>query len=62
MRYHPGKKLPDSTFEDVDHFLQGIFLSEGGTCGSMPVLYAAIGRRLGYPIMLTATNSHLLAR
>ncbi len=62
VKYHPGRKAPDSVFEDVDHFLHGIFLSEGGTCGSMPVLYAAIGRRLGYPIMLTATKSHLLAR
>ena len=62
VRYHPGRKRSDSIFDDVDHFLHGIFLSEGGTCGSMPVLYTAIGRRLGYPIMLTTTKQHLLAR
>ena len=62
VRYHPGRQSDNSVFEDVDHFLHGIFLSKGGTCGSMPVLYAAIGRRLGYPIMLTATKQHLLAR
>lgn len=34
----------------------------GGTCASMPVLYVALGRRLGYPLMLSTTNSHIFAR
>ena len=34
----------------------------GGTCVSMPVLYVAVGRRLGYPLKLSTTNSHIFAR
>jgi hypothetical protein len=33
-----------------------------GTCSSMPVLYIAIGRRLGYPLKLATTKSHLFIR
>ena len=34
----------------------------GGTCASMPVLYVAIGRRLGYPLKLVTTDSHIFVR
>ncbi|MEM8738339.1 MAG: hypothetical protein AAGG38_07670 [Planctomycetota bacterium] len=34
----------------------------GGTCASMPVLYVAVGRRLGYPLKLVLTDSHVFAR
>jgi len=34
----------------------------GGTCASMPVLYVAVGRRLGYPLKLATTDSHIFAR
>jgi hypothetical protein len=34
----------------------------GGTCASMPVLYVAVGRRLGYPLKLVTAHSHLFAR
>ena len=34
----------------------------GGTCASMPVLYVAIGRRLGYPLNLVPTDGHLFVR
>ncbi len=34
----------------------------GGTCASMPVMYVAVGRRLGYPVFLVATKGHLFAR
>lgn len=33
-----------------------------GTCASLPVLYLAIGRRVGYPMYLVATKGHLFAR
>ena len=33
-----------------------------GTCASMPVLYIAIGRRLGYPLKLVTTKAHLFIR
>ena len=43
-------------------FLHGIYEGCGGTCATLPVLYAAIARRLGYPLYLVRTNSHLFAR
>jgi hypothetical protein len=33
-----------------------------GTCSSLPVLYVAIGRRLGYPLKLATTKAHLFMR
>jgi len=36
--------------------------TSGGTCVSMPVLYVAVGRRLGYPLKLVTTDSHIFAR
>ena len=33
-----------------------------GSCASMPVLYAAIGRRLGYPVTLSNAKEHLFVR
>ena len=33
-----------------------------GTCSSMPVLYIAIGRRLGYPLKIVTTKAHLFIR
>jgi hypothetical protein len=33
-----------------------------GTCSSLPVLYVAIGRRLGYPLKLATTKAHLFLR
>jgi hypothetical protein len=46
-----------------DLFLHGMVGSDnGGTCVSMPVLYAAIGRRLGYPIYLTTAKEHVFCR
>lgn len=34
----------------------------GGTCVSLPVLYVAVGRRLGYPLKLATTKEHVFAR
>jgi hypothetical protein len=46
-----------------DLFLHGMVGSDnGGTCVSMPVLYTAIGRRLGYPIYLTTAKEHVFCR
>ena len=58
------KKLedtPDDTFyDDARHlFVNGLTERQSGTCASMPVFYAAIARRLGYPVRLAQTNGHL---
>jgi tetratricopeptide (TPR) repeat protein len=34
----------------------------GGTCASMPVMYVAVGRRLGYPLKLVTTKGHVFVR
>lgn len=34
----------------------------GGTCASMPVMVAAVGRRLGYPLKLATTQGHVFVR
>jgi hypothetical protein len=41
---------------------QTIAETPGGTCASMPVLYVAVGRRLGYPLKLVTTRGHVFAR
>ncbi len=46
-----------------DLFIHGMIgRDNGGTCVSMPVLYTAIARRLGYPIYLTTAKAHLFCR
>lgn len=45
-----------------DLFINGLLDGTGGTCTSMPVLYVAIGRRLGYPLKLVAGTGHLFLR
>ena len=46
-----------------DLFIHGMIHDDnGGTCVSMPVLYTAIARRLGYPVKLVAAKAHLFCR
>lgn len=61
----------DFSFADVTTgFIHGIIPgpdqtnadTPGGTCVSMPVIYVAVGRRLGYPLTLSTTDSHVFAR
>jgi hypothetical protein len=62
IRYNPGKIDPEVPLDTADTFIHGALLGEGGTCCSLPVVYAAVGRRLGYPIKLATTWRHLFAR
>jgi hypothetical protein len=43
-------------------FIHGLLSGHGGTCATMPVLYIAIGRRLGYPLKLVRAKEHSFAR
>ena len=71
-RVHYNSKLVDprtglSTewpfVDSRDFFLHGIVGPDrAGSCSSMPVLYVAIGRRLGYPMKLVRTADHLFCR
>ncbi len=71
IRYNPARISTPEQATSSDHFFsnsQDLFLhgllSPGrlGTCSSMPVLYVALGRRLGYPVYLAATKGHLFVR
>ena len=64
VRYNPARIPDDARFDASDSFIHGILDGPGGTCATLPVLYAAIGRRLGYPIKLVCAfageANHLL--
>jgi hypothetical protein len=71
IRYNPERiaglaagRSDDRFFADSrDIFLHGLSGRQRmGTCSSMPVLYVALGRRLGYPLKLVTTKSHLFLR
>ncbi len=61
-RYHPGRIADDAVFRPEDSFVHGVVQGEGGTCGSLPIVYTAVSRRLGYPVMLADTRGHLYCR
>ena len=58
--------IRDQTFYSNadDIFLSGLLGSgrHEGTCASMPVLLAAVGRQLGYPLKLVPAKAHLFLR
>jgi regulator of sirC expression with transglutaminase-like and TPR domain len=71
MQYDPLRKgtpaaaqTNDRFFSDPDSvFLTGLLgPKRKGTCSSMPVLYVALGRELGYPLKLVSTKGHLFVR
>jgi hypothetical protein len=57
-------RMDDGFFTDPGKvFLHGLLGSErAGTCSSLPVLYVAVGRQLGYPLKLVTTKGHLFVR
>lgn len=63
VRYNPDRIYEPDFRDSRDMFLHGMLPgANGGTCASMPVMYVAIGRRLGYPMKLVATREHLFCR
>ena len=58
------KRLLDGDYTHVnDVSISGLLGPErSGTCASMPVLYVAIGRRLGYQLKLVSARGHLFVR
>lgn len=44
------------------HFIHGLLEGRGGTCTTMPVLFVALGRRLGYPLKLVSAAIHFFVR
>ena len=72
VHYNPTKIVKptlenkgDLSFFDKadDVFISGMMTTpREGTCSSMPVLYVAVGRRLGYPLKLVSAKGHLFFR
>jgi hypothetical protein len=61
----PGTEQPDDHFyaDSRDILIHGLLGDQRmGTCSSMPVLYIALGRRLGYPLKLVKAKGHLFMR
>ncbi len=63
VRYNPDR-IRDIDFRDSnDLFIHGMIGNKaGGTCVSMPALYVAVGRRLGYPLFLVNAKQHIFCR
>lgn len=63
VKYNPERKVnPGDARDSRDRFIHGITHGNGGTCASQPVLYAAIGRRLGCLLRLVQGARHLFLR
>lgn len=62
LRYHPAKQSDDALLDTADMFIHGAVSGDGGTCGTIPVVIVAVGRRLGYPLSLVRTKSHSFVR
>jgi regulator of sirC expression with transglutaminase-like and TPR domain len=62
--HYAGEQIETADFTDPDAvFISGLVgPKRKGTCVSMPVLYVAIGRSLGYPLKVVTTKAHLFAR
>jgi len=48
--------------QSQDLFIHGLISDNGGTCVSMPALYVAVARRLGYPLKLVLAKAHVFCR
>jgi regulator of sirC expression with transglutaminase-like and TPR domain len=63
VRYDPA--CQDGAYCALDPrtlFIHGLLDGHGGTCVTMPILYIAIGRRLGYPLHLVQAREHFFVR
>jgi Transglutaminase-like superfamily len=58
-----GYDVQSIAFDDPkDLFIHGVIDTRRGTCVSLPVLYMALGHRLGYPIRAVTTSQHMFCR
>ena len=63
VRYDPAcQEGPYCALDPRALFIYGLLDGQGGTCVTMPVLYVAIGRRLGYPLFLVQAREHFFVR
>src|SRR4051812_10561717 len=69
LHYNPARRSSDDqvTFlgftDSKDLLINGLLSNERrGTCNSIPVVVVAVGRRLGYPLFLSANRNHVWTR
>lgn len=63
VRYDADSLQRKTIESSREGFLHGLLTGDRmGTCANMPVLYAAVGRNLGYPIYLVPAKAHLFCR
>lgn len=63
VHYNPDCMAGEYDATDArDHFIHGPLYGHGGTCSSLPILYLAVGRRLGFPLHLVRAKQHLFVR
>ena len=63
VHYNPDRIRSVDFQNPKDLFIHGILVSDnGGTCVSMPVVYTAVARRLGYPVYLVTAKAHVFCR
>jgi hypothetical protein len=57
VRYNPAKKTFPFRLSGPTPLIHGIIQGNGGTCASLPVVYVAVGRRLGFPLFLVKAST-----
>jgi len=63
VHYNAARMNDPDARNSKDLFIHGMIGNDnGGTCISMPVLYVAVGRRLGYPLSLVLAKRHVFCR
>jgi len=64
VAYNPDRKFDPNFGDPADLFIHGVLdeNGNGGTCATIPVVYVAVARRLGYPVHLVETKGHLFFR
>ena len=60
--YSPNCIPENATPRPIDTFIHGLLQGSGGNCASLPVIFIAVGRRLGYPLKLVKAKLHYFAR
>jgi hypothetical protein len=62
VRYQPTAIGSGDFSDSRDDFLHGLLTRRTGTCVSLPVLFVAIGRRLGWPIHFAVAKRHVFCQ
>jgi hypothetical protein len=62
VRYDQDCRNTSKFLDSREGFIHGLLQGKGGTCANMPVLYAAVGRRLGYAMYLANAKGHIFCR